>query len=97
MVNSGIRASRRNNLVHHRMGLSSFSTSLYKQTTELIMNKEQIKGATKQVVGKVQEKIGNATGSGKQQFKGLKKQVEGSSERAIGNAKAAAKDLRKGY
>jgi uncharacterized protein YjbJ (UPF0337 family) len=33
------------------------------------MNKKQIKDATKQLVGRVQEIAGEVTGSGKQQYK----------------------------
>ena len=35
------------------------------------MNKDQVKGAAKDVVGKVQEQTGKLVGSKKQQIKGL--------------------------
>lgn len=56
------------------------------------MNKDQIKGGMKDVAGKVQEKAGELTGSGKQQIKGLKKQVEGKLQKGVGNAKEALHD-----
>ena len=55
------------------------------------MNKDQIKGAAKDVAGKVQEEVGKVTGSTSQQAKGLEKQVEGKAEKAVGNVKDAAK------
>jgi uncharacterized protein YjbJ (UPF0337 family) len=59
------------------------------------MNKEQIKGSTKDAVGKVQEKIGQAVGSDSQQVKGLEKQVEGKVEKSYGDIKEAVKDANK--
>lgn len=56
------------------------------------MNKDQIKGAAKDVAGKVQEKAGEITGSDKQQVKGLKNQVEGKVQKGFGDVKEAFKD-----
>lgn len=56
------------------------------------MNKDQIKGAVKDVAGKVQEKAGEITGNDKQQVKGLKNQVEGKVQKGFGNVKEAFKD-----
>ena len=39
------------------------------------MNKDQVKGAVKEVTGKVQTKAGEAMGSNKQQAKGIAKQA----------------------
>jgi uncharacterized protein YjbJ (UPF0337 family) len=53
------------------------------------MNKDQLKGGTKDIAGKVQEKAGELTGSEKQQIKGLKKQVEGKVQQTVGDVKEA--------
>jgi uncharacterized protein YjbJ (UPF0337 family) len=59
------------------------------------MNKDQVKGAAKDVAGKVQETAGQATGNGSQQAKGLAKQGEGKVQKGVGNAKDALKDRSK--
>ncbi len=51
------------------------------------MNKDQVKGAAKDIMGKVQEEAGKVVGSKSQQAKGLKKQVEGTAEKKIGDVK----------
>jgi uncharacterized protein YjbJ (UPF0337 family) len=56
------------------------------------MNKDQVKGAMKDVAGKVQETAGQVTGSNKQQAKGLEKQVEGKAQKAAGDVKDAVKN-----
>ena len=59
------------------------------------MNKDQVKGAVKDVAGKAQEKVGQATGSTHQQAKGLEKQVEGKAQKAVGDGKEAVRNLHK--
>jgi uncharacterized protein YjbJ (UPF0337 family) len=54
------------------------------------VNKHQVKGSTKDVAGKVQEKAGKLVGSKKQQAKGLVKQVAGKAQKAYGDAKDAS-------
>ena len=49
------------------------------------MNRDQVKGAAKNVTGKVQEKIGQLTGNKTQQAKGAAKQVEGKVQKGVGN------------
>jgi uncharacterized protein YjbJ (UPF0337 family) len=49
------------------------------------MNRDQVKGAAKNVAGKVQEKIGQLTGNKTQQAKGAAKQVEGKFQEGVGN------------
>ena len=49
------------------------------------MNRDQVKGAAKNVAGKVQEKVGQLTGNKTQQAKGAAKQVEGKVQKGIGN------------
>ena len=56
------------------------------------MNKDQVKGAAKDVAGKVQEKAGELTGSEKQQIKGLKNQAEGKVQKGVGDVKEALDD-----
>jgi len=41
------------------------------------MNKDQVKGAAKDLGGKIQEEVGKLVGSTEQQTKGLKNQAEG--------------------
>ncbi|MFA6014474.1 MAG: CsbD family protein [Gallionellaceae bacterium] len=53
------------------------------------MNKNQIKGAVKDISGKVQEEVGKLVGSKEQQAKGLRKQLSGKVEKVLGNTKEA--------
>ena len=59
------------------------------------MNKDQIKGAVKDVAGKVQQKAGELTGSEKQQIKGLKNQVAGKIQQGVGDVKEAFHEANK--
>ena len=59
------------------------------------MNTDQIKGAVKDVAGKVQEKVGEVINSPEQQVKGIAKQIEGQSQKAYGDVKDAAEDAAK--
>lgn len=59
------------------------------------MNKDQVKGAAKDMAGKVQSKAGEMTGSTEQQAKGMAKQVEGKTQKKVGNAKEILKDSAK--
>jgi uncharacterized protein YjbJ (UPF0337 family) len=56
------------------------------------MNKDQIKGVSKDIAGKIQESAGKMVGSDSQQVKGLGKQIEGKTEKAVGDLKEAIKD-----
>ena len=53
------------------------------------MNRNQVKGAAKDVAGKVQQKVGQLTGSKTQQAKGVAKQVEGKIQKGAGNVEQA--------
>jgi uncharacterized protein YjbJ (UPF0337 family) len=53
------------------------------------MNRNQVKGAAKNVAGKVQEKVGELTGSKTQQAKGVVKRVEGKVQQGVGNVEQA--------
>lgn len=54
------------------------------------MNRDQVKGRVKDAAGKVQRKVGEATGSVTQQAKGLAKQIEGKVQKAVGDARNEA-------
>jgi uncharacterized protein YjbJ (UPF0337 family) len=53
------------------------------------MNRNQVKGAAKDVAGKVQRKVGELTGDENQQAKGTAKQVEGKVQKGVGNVEQA--------
>jgi uncharacterized protein YjbJ (UPF0337 family) len=57
------------------------------------MNKDQAKGSSKVVAGKVQQKVGKFTGNADQQIKGLRKQVEGRIQKSAGDAESALDDI----
>ncbi len=56
------------------------------------MNKDQAKGGIKDIAGKAQEKLGQATDDRSQQAKGMAKQVEGKVQKGFGDAKDKAED-----
>ena len=60
------------------------------------MNKDQVSGTAKDIAGKVQRKIGEATGSPEQQVSGGAKQVEGKLQKGAGNVQQAAEKANKG-
>jgi uncharacterized protein YjbJ (UPF0337 family) len=53
------------------------------------MNRNQVKGAAKDVAGKVQRKVGELTGNQNQQAKGAAMQVEGKVQKGVGNVEQA--------
>lgn len=53
------------------------------------MNKDEIKGAVKDVAGKAQREVGKLTGSEKQQVKGALNQAEGKIQKGVGHVKDA--------
>jgi uncharacterized protein YjbJ (UPF0337 family) len=59
------------------------------------MNKDQVKGVAKDIVGKVQEEAGKLTGSKEQQILGLSKQISGKAQKGLGDVKQAIDDLKK--
>ena len=59
------------------------------------MNKDQAKGATKDLVGKVQEEAGKLIGSKEQQIKGLAKQISGKVQKGAGDIEQSVEDLKK--
>ena len=54
------------------------------------MNRDQVKGTAKDVAGKVQRKVGEATDNVSQQIKGGARQVEGKVQRRAGDVEEAA-------
>ena len=58
------------------------------------MNKDQVKGTVKNIVGQVQEKGGEIVGNKEQQAKGLQKQVSGTAQEMLGDAKQVVKHAR---
>ena len=59
------------------------------------MNEDQIIGAIKNFVGKVQEDLGKLIGSRDQLNKGVRKQIVGDAQQKYGKAKEAVKNARK--
>ena len=51
------------------------------------MNEDQIKGKAKDIGGKIQEKVGEATGNRQTQREGVSKQVEGKVQEKAGDVK----------
>ena len=60
------------------------------------MNRNQVKGTAKDVAGKVQRKVGEATGSTSQQVKGAGQQIEGKLQKGAGDVEKAADHADKG-
>ena len=59
------------------------------------VNKDQVKGALKDIGGKIQEEAGRLTGSKDLQAKGLKNQAKGKVQKGVGDVKEAVSDLKK--
>ena len=65
--------------------------------TELNMstNKDQVKGALKDIAGKIQEEAGKLFGSTEQRVKGLKNQAKGKIQKGVGDLKEAVSNAKK--
>jgi uncharacterized protein YjbJ (UPF0337 family) len=59
------------------------------------MNKDQVKGVTRDLAGKVQEEAGKLVGSKEQQVKGLSKQISGKMQKGVGDIEQSVKDSNK--
>lgn len=59
------------------------------------MNKNQIEGTIKKTAGKIQQKVGEATGSNTQQVKGAAKRIEGTFQKGVGDVEQASDDATK--
>ncbi|MBI1358694.1 MAG: CsbD family protein [Alphaproteobacteria bacterium] len=55
------------------------------------MNKDQVKGATKEVAGKTEKAFGDAVDSPKHQIKGAANEAIGKTQKAMGDMKDDAK------
>ena len=61
------------------------------------MNKDQLKGAAKIIVGKAQEEAGNLTGNADQVSEGLKNQITGKLQKGLGDVKETIKEFQKDH
>jgi uncharacterized protein YjbJ (UPF0337 family) len=60
------------------------------------MNSNQVKGSVKNLAGKAQQKLGEASGSASQQVKGAARQVEGKMQKGAGDIQEAADAANRG-
>jgi uncharacterized protein YjbJ (UPF0337 family) len=60
----------------------------------MAINKDQVKGAAKDIGGKIQEEVGKLIGSKGQQAKGLKTQAKGKIQKGVSDLKEAVSDLK---
>ncbi len=59
------------------------------------MNKDQVKGKGKDIMGRMERQVGEWTGKEDSQVKGAGKQVEGKAQQALGKLKQAGSDLKR--
>jgi len=64
------------------------------QHKEPLMNKDQVKGAAKDIAGKFQEQAGKMVDSKSQQAKGQVRQAEGKIQEHVGDVKERIKDIK---
>ena len=69
--------------------LRACSVVLPTERTETAMNKDQVKGSLKDMIGKAQRKLGKATGSASEQIRGAGKQVAGKLQKSAGDVREA--------
>ena len=51
------------------------------------MNRDQVKGAGKEIAGKIEKNVGRATGSEKTEVKGAAREATGKVQKAFGDAR----------
>jgi uncharacterized protein YjbJ (UPF0337 family) len=56
------------------------------------MNKDEVKGKMKNVVGRAERELGKATGNKKTEARGVARQAEGKVQEIFGKAKATLQD-----
>ncbi|MES2980391.1 MAG: CsbD family protein [Pseudomonadota bacterium] len=56
------------------------------------MNRDQVKGAAKEVAGEIQEQAGKLVGSREQEAKGHAREQEGKIQKGVGDVKENVKD-----
>ena len=59
------------------------------------MNKDQIKGAAKELGGKIQKNVGKIVGSDEQEAKGRINEAEGKLQKSVGDVKEIVEDVKK--
>lgn len=57
-----------------------------------MINKDQVKGMTKEAVGEVKEQVGKATGDTDLKVRGHAKEFEGKAQKKLGDIKEAARE-----
>ena len=57
-----------------------------------MINKDQVKGMTKEAVGEVKEQVGKATGDTDLRVRGHAKEFEGKAQKKLGDVKEAARE-----
>ena len=57
-----------------------------------MINKDQVKGMTKEAVGEVKEQVGKATGDTDLKVRGHAKEFEGKAQKKLGDLKEAARE-----
>jgi len=90
-VGAILRKAQKKSTVRTTLEIRDFTVSPFGAFLENMMNKDQVKGRLKRMVGKVQEKAGKAVGSRKQQAKGLSKQISGKLQKDFGDLRNASK------
>ncbi len=58
------------------------------------LNKDHVKGAATDVIGKLQEEAGKLAGTKERQIKGLSKQISGKVQKGVGDVKQALEGLK---
>ena len=58
------------------------------------MNRDELKGKGKDIIGRAQRQVGEWTSDGEQQAKGLGKQVEGKAQNAVGKVKEMGRNIK---
>ena len=56
------------------------------------MNKDQLKGMTKEAVGEVKEQVGKVTGNDELRVRGHAKEFEGKAQKRLGDLKQIARE-----
>jgi len=58
------------------------------------VNRDELKGKSKDIMGRAQRQVGEWTGDSEQQAKGLGKQAEGKARNAIGKVKEMGRNMK---
>src|SRR5437764_177938 len=77
------------------LGCATASPPIISQLGVPIMDKDRIKGAVKQVVGRVKEAVGQAVGDKKTEEDGKAEQIVGKAQNAVGSVKDTLRGILK--